>query len=143
MMKNAPRPTASSTTRVWLPGRFSRRTAWRTAKERARASGAVARTSAQPATCSTSATTREAAAHGRADPPRPGLPARERHERRTDQQGDADAQPVAAARPAILLPEQQRRLDMPHPEQRHEREEQRDRQANADGLEHRRRRDRA
>ena len=50
---------------------------------------------------------REAAAHGRPDPPRPGLPTRERHERRTDQQGDDRAEPVAATRSPVLLPEQQ------------------------------------
>ena len=52
MMKKLPRPTASSTIRIWLPGRLSCSTACRNANDFAFASGASARIRSVPARCS-------------------------------------------------------------------------------------------
>ncbi len=55
-MKNAPRPTASRMTRVWLPGREMCSTACRSGNDGAAESGAMVRTSSRPVQCSASAT---------------------------------------------------------------------------------------
>ncbi len=49
MMKKLPSPTASSTMRIWLPGRLNCSTACRSANQRDRASGRTAAMSATPA----------------------------------------------------------------------------------------------
>ena len=55
MMKKLPSPTASRTMRIWLPGRLSCSTAWRSAKDRDRANGAISLITRMPAKCSSSA----------------------------------------------------------------------------------------
>ncbi len=65
--KKAPRPTARRMTRVWLPGRCSPSTAWRSANTRVFDSGRMARISPIPAPCSRIAQAGKPAAHDQPD----------------------------------------------------------------------------
>ena len=85
MMKKLPRPTASRTMRIWLPGRLSCSTAWRSANDRDRASGAIGPDHRVPARCSTSAVPAKPAATTSPIAPVAGLPHRQRDQRRRRQ----------------------------------------------------------
>ena len=74
-------------------------------------------------------------AHAQANPDRRRLPRRQRHQRAAHEHGGGDLEPVAAMREGILA-QQQRRLHLPHLEQRHHGKQQRHQHADAHALRH-------
>ena len=100
-MKKLPRPTASRTMRVWLPGATRCSTAWRSGNDRDRASGAIAAISSVPARCSTSAVAGEARQRRRARCAASRLPRGQRRPgRRTTTTSRRSARSPVAARVA-------------------------------------------
>ena len=124
-MKKAPRPTASRMTRVWLPGRDRCSTAWRSGNDREFASGAISATSARPARCSTTASAAKPTQTTSPTLQRRRLPGGQRDQRQPTRRRSPRCPVQSRARRTRLVAQQQRRLDEPHLQQRHDREQQR------------------
>ena len=134
-MKKAPRPTASRMTRVWLPGR-DRCAARRGAAETTASSRAARPPDQQPCppAAARAPARRSRRRHTSPTSQRRRLPGRQRHERGRHQDHRG---PAASSRGRLrrrFVAQQQRRLDEPHLQQRHDREQQRHEHADADAL---------
>ena len=139
MMKKLPSPTASRTTRVWLPGRRRFRAAWRNGNQRAPSSGRVRRTSAPAEQVQRAGDADEAAGHVGAHLQRCGLPSRHPDQTQPDQHHGGNAQSVGRQGvQGFSLPQQQQRLGVAGIEQGHQCEQQRHEQPDGQSLQDRR-----
>ena len=134
-MKKAPRPTASRMTRVWLPGRATCSTACRSAND-ARVAQRLHRADERGAGQMQHERDRRRTRRTAPDPRAAIRPARRPRRRASAPTAAVDAplQPVESRPVEDVLPQQQRRLDVPDLEQRHHREQHRHEQADRQAL---------